>query len=76
MLAAREFNVQEQPSRIRILRLDAVCQITTLGKTLIYQLIKEGTFSKPRQPGVAWREDGVQAWMVRRAEANPEHLRT
>ena len=75
MVAAREFDVQEQPSRIPILRLDAVCQITTLRKTLIYHLIKEDTFPKPRQPGVAWRENEVQAWMISQVEANSERLR-
>ena len=69
---------RDQSEATRMLKIGEVSRITTLGKTVIYGLIKEGDFPKPRQLGarrVAWREDEVQAWMVSRAEANPEHLR-
>ena len=48
----------------QMVKLVDVCRITTLSKALIYELIKEGRFPKPRQLGprrVAWRADEIQA---------------
>lgn len=49
-----------------LLALEAVCASTTLSKSLVYELIGEGSFPSPVKIGkrrVAWRSEAVQAWM-------------
>ena len=54
----------------QLLDLKATCTITTLSKTIIYELIRAGQFPKPlRIPGtrrVAWRasdvEEAIASW--------------
>lgn len=49
----------------KLINLKDVCAITTLSKSLIYVLIKDGKFPKPiRIPGtrrVAWRSSDVES---------------
>lgn len=47
-------------------RIHDVIQITTLSKTTIYRLIKEGSFPKPiriSRMRVGWREGDIQSFV-------------
>lgn len=49
----------------RLLRLSQVMEIAGLGKTMIYRLIRQGTFPRPHKPGgfaSRWSEAEVRAW--------------
>ncbi len=53
----------------RYLRLPDVKAETGLGKTSIYQLIRDGEFPKPvkiSSRAVAWREGAIEAWKADR----------
>lgn len=53
----------------RYLRLPDVKAETGLGKTSIYNLIREGEFPKPvkvSSRAVAWREGAIEAWKANR----------
>jgi len=53
----------------RYLRLPDVKAETGLGKTSIYNLIREGEFPKPvkiSSRAVAWREGAIEAWKADR----------
>lgn len=53
----------------RYLRLPDVLNETGLGKTSIYNLIREGAFPKPikiSSRAVAWREGAIEAWKADR----------
>lgn len=55
------------------LRLPAVSQKTGIGKTSIYQRVKEGTFPPPIKLGeraVAWVDSEVSEWMASRITAS------
>lgn len=61
------------PLADRLLKLEEVVAMTTLGKTSIYAKVKEGAFPAPVQLGeraVAWRESEVIDWMKGLARAN------
>lgn len=49
----------------RLIRRPAVEAMTSIGRTQIYRLIRDGRFPKPVPVGgaVAWVEDEVQAWI-------------
>ena len=52
--------------RLTLLRLPAVRQKTGLCRTMLYQLMAEGTFPRPVSIGhrtVAWVESEVDAWI-------------
>ena len=49
----------------RLLRIDQVKEISGIGKTMIYRLVREGRFPKPFKPGGSasrWSETEVLAW--------------
>jgi prophage regulatory protein len=51
----------------RLLPIDAVMQIAGIGKTMIYQKMRAGTFPKSCSPGGAstrWSEREVRAWLA------------
>lgn len=51
----------------RLLPIDAVMQITGLGKTTIYRKMRGGTFPKACKPGGAstrWSEREVRDWLA------------
>jgi prophage regulatory protein len=53
-------------ARRRILRLPAVCAVTGLGRSFIYQLQAAGNFPQRVKLGVravGWLEDEVQRWL-------------
>lgn len=56
----------------QLLDLKGACAVTTLSKSIIYELIRAGKFPKPiRIPGtrrVAWRAADVEAAIVSWAE--------
>ena len=59
---------------LRLLRLEQVCEMTGLSRSMVYQLEAELRF--PRRVklavrAVAWVEREVHAWMVSRIEARP-----
>jgi prophage regulatory protein len=52
---------------LKIMRLAAVKNATGLGRTTIYNKIKEGKFPKPVQLGpksVGWPENEIHAWQT------------
>jgi prophage regulatory protein len=52
-------------------RLPSVVQRTTLSRSHLYALMKEGKFPKPIKLGtrsVGWRVDDVEAWIAARPE--------
>ena len=56
---------------MKLLKIDEVCALTRLGKTKVYQLIKEGNFPKQLYKGskpVVWLESEVHEWINSRAE--------
>ncbi|MBN3794584.1 AlpA family phage regulatory protein [Burkholderia sp. Ac-20392] len=58
----------------RLLRLPSVIGMVGLGKTTIYDMMKEGSFPKPRRVRnlSLWAETEVQAWIrsITSAEAS------
>ena len=51
---------------IRLLRIDDVCRTIGLGKTKIYEMVREGEFPPPvalTSRSRAWRQDEVQKWI-------------
>lgn len=58
---------------IRMLRLRQVCEVTGLGKTMIYELQAQDDFPKRvhlTACSVGWVESEVQAWLARRISAS------
>ena len=56
----------KQTTAPRFLRISEVLQMTGMGKTFIYDRMKEGTFPKQIQLGsrsVVWNEQEVIKWM-------------
>ena len=56
----------------RLLKIAAVRERTTLGRTTIYQLVKSGQFPAPVSLGaraVAWRESEVEQWIADRTRS-------
>ncbi|AQQ50135.1 hypothetical protein A8F72_06500 [Burkholderia cenocepacia] len=49
----------------RLLRLPTVLDMVGLGKTTIYEMMKEGSFPRPRRVRnlSLWAETEVQAWI-------------
>ncbi|MBC8718221.1 AlpA family phage regulatory protein [Ochrobactrum sp. Marseille-Q0166] len=50
----------------RLLDVKDVKQLTTLGRTTIYQYVKDNKFPKPLRLGankIRWREDEVVEWL-------------
>ncbi len=57
---------QSAPSADRFLRLEQVKQIVGLGRTMIYGLIKQGSFPAPIKLGInasRWSEQAVLLWL-------------
>lgn len=57
---------------LRVLRLAQVCDMTGLGKTMIYFLQSERQFPqriKLSTRAVGWLEGEVQEWLMKRVEA-------
>lgn len=70
-------SVTEAP--LRLLRLEQVCEITGLRRSMVYQLEAELRFPKRVKlaaRAVGWVEREVQAWMVARIEAREAQLTT
>ena len=58
----------------RLLRLSEVKEITGLGKTMIYRLIRAQRFPRPFKPGgyaSRWSEREVAAWRESQREVQP-----
>jgi prophage regulatory protein len=58
----------EPPPEDRFLKLTEVIQIAGIGKTMIYRLIRLGTFPQPYRPGGAssrWDAAEVRAWRAK-----------
>ncbi len=53
---------------LRLMRLPEVKAITTLGKSAIYERVKNGNFPRPCHLGrtAAWAESEVLAWVAER----------
>jgi len=55
----------------RLLRLPAVCELTGLGRSMIYLLESQGSFPqriKITERAVAWLENEIRAWIAKRIE--------
>jgi prophage regulatory protein len=60
-------------SRIHLLRLPQVCEVTGLCKSVVYQLEAEQRFPKRiriTQRSVGWIEGEVQAWLSQRVASS------
>jgi prophage regulatory protein len=65
-------SVPSSNGSIRILRLPQVCDVTGLGRSMIYQMEADQRFPKRVKIGVravGWLEKEVVAWLMRRIEA-------
>lgn len=63
-------SVSEAP--LRLLRLEQVCEITGLRRSMVYQLEAELRFPKRVKlatRAVGWVEREIQDWMIERIEA-------
>lgn len=61
----------------RLLKLAEVKELTGLGKTMIYRLVRDGSFPQPYKPGgyaSRWSESEVCAWreLQRERQTEPE----
>lgn len=56
------------PHPDRWLALDAVMDVTSLARSTVYDLIRQGNFPRPVKIGSAsrWSESDVVGWMARR----------
>jgi prophage regulatory protein len=57
--------------RLRILRLAQVCDVTGLGRSMIYQMEADKRFPERIRIGtraVGWLEREVHAWLIKRIE--------
>jgi prophage regulatory protein len=69
------------PSReqsIKILRLPQVCDVTGLGRSMIYQMEADKRFPTRIKIGtraVGWLEKEVHAWLIRRIEISRNQSR-
>lgn len=71
-MSLNDSNVSSKSGRL-FLRLPAVKRQTGLGRTAIYEKVKEGNFPAPINLGaraVAWLSDEVDAWMDACIEAS------
>jgi len=67
--AFRPRAAEASPPLDRLMRIREVQAATSMGRTTIYKLIREGDFPAPTQltPGaVAWFEDEVRGWLALR----------
>ena len=65
-------HVSASDEPLKILRLPQVCEVTGLGRSMIYQMEAEQRFPARVKIGiraVGWLEREVNAWLVRRIEA-------
>ena len=63
----------ESASRLQILRLPQVCQVTGFCRSMIYLLESQQRFPHRVRLGtraVGWLEDEVQAWLLRRVQGS------
>ena len=63
----------------RLLRIQAVCEKTTLSRSTIYAKIRAGTFPRGRRIGgqaVAWLESEIDEWIANLPEADPADWHT
>lgn len=66
-------NLQQAPVEVEFLRLPDVKAITGLGKTSIYELIRDKSFPAPVRLGpraVAWVKSEVRQWALERVHAS------
>jgi prophage regulatory protein len=66
-------NPQEAPVEVQFLRLPEVKAVTGLGKTSIYELIREKSFPAPVRLGpraVAWVRSEIRQWAEERVHAS------
>lgn len=62
-MTAKPQHVQQSD---RLLRINQVIDLTGIGKTMIYRLIKEGRFPQQFKPGgyaSRWSEAEINAWI-------------
>lgn len=64
--------LKEQPVRDRFMRLPAVIEVCGIGKTTIYDQIRQGIFPSPIPLGaksVGWLASEIEAWMAAKISA-------
>jgi prophage regulatory protein len=62
--------VSQKTELTRFIKMPKVLELTQMGRTTLWRLVKNGKFPKPIHIGpnsVAWREGDYEAWA-----ANPE----
>ncbi len=65
----------EATQAVKLIRLPAVMNLTTLGKSSIYNKVKEGDFPAPVRlstRAVAWRCEDVEEWVSSRVKVNAQ----
>jgi prophage regulatory protein len=61
---------------LKILRLPQVCEVTGLGRSMIYQMEADLRFPKRVKIGVravGWLEQEVHAWLIKRIAVSRNH---
>jgi len=79
-----EFNLEPSVKLLRhpnerALRLRQVCQLTGLGRSMIYQMQAEGRFPRRIKLGeraVGWLESEVRDWLAGRIETSRSNQRS
>lgn len=59
----------------KLLKLSEVKEITGIGKTMIYRLVRAGSFPQPFKPGgyaSRWSEGEVRVWRESQRDSKPE----
>lgn len=67
---ARRTVMEQASAEVRLIRLPQVIQMTGLTKASIYLKVRNGTFPAPvkiSKRAIAWRSDGLQAWIESRS---------
>jgi prophage regulatory protein len=57
---------------IKLMRFKKLRENVALGRTTIWQMVKDGRFPAPvriGKNGIAWRSDEIQAWIKSREKA-------
>jgi len=63
----------------RLLKLSAVMEMTGIGRTMIYRLIRRGDFPQPYKPGGAssrWSQREIVEWVAALGAARRRHPAT
>lgn len=72
LVSFRIFKSMKEKNPQQLLRLPDVLKLVPIARSVLYGMVKEGTFPRPVKLGrrsVAWRRDDVQNWIDSRPAA-------